>query len=220
MLFARAIASLFLIGVEWRTTLRRCILPPALALEEHFADLADPRREHARRHALLDVLAIALCAALSGAEGFVDMARFGQAREGWLRERLGLALPGGIPSHDTFGRVFARLDPDAFSQCFLAWTQALHAATRGRAVALDGKTLRRSFGCILRRRLRTRPDPDAVRGCRPVPAPGRSRPAPLPLIPHRPLISRALRRHFYLAHFLHYVTQAGHSHADPGLGIG
>ena len=116
-----------------------------LVLEECFADLPDPRREHARRHALLDVLAIALCAVLSGAEGFVDMARFGQARRDWLHERLGLSLEGGIPSHDTFGRVFALLDPGAFSRCFLAWTQALHEATQGRAVALDGKTVRRSF---------------------------------------------------------------------------
>ena len=116
-----------------------------LPLEEYFADLPDPRREHARRHCLIDVLVITLCAVLSGAEGFVDIAAFGQAREGWLRDRLGLSLAGGIPSHDTFGRVFARLDPGAFSACFLSWTQALHEATQGQIIALDGKTLRSSL---------------------------------------------------------------------------
>ena len=116
-----------------------------LNLGAYFADLPDPRREHARRHELVDLLAIALCAVLCGAEGFVDMARFGQAREGWLRERLGLSLPGGVPSHDTFGRVFARLDPEAFGRCFASWTQALHERTRGQVIALDGKTLRGSF---------------------------------------------------------------------------
>lgn len=73
------------------------------------------------------------------------MERFGEAKADWLRERLGLRLTGGVPSHDTFGRVFARLDPDAFCACFLAWTRALHEQTGGQVVALDGKTLRRSF---------------------------------------------------------------------------
>ena len=116
-----------------------------LLVAEHFADLADPRVERAQRHALLDILVIALCAVICGADTFVDIARFGRAKEGWLQERLGLALPNGVPSHDTFGRVFARLGPDAFGQCFQAWTQALHTQTAGQIIALDGKMLRHSF---------------------------------------------------------------------------
>ena len=100
----------------------------------HFADLADPRMARTQRHCLIDILGIALCAMLCGAEDFVAMARYGAAKEGWLKEgwlkegwlkdRLGLDLPGGIPSHDTFGRVFACLDPDAFGQCFLLLVSA------------------------------------------------------------------------------------------------
>jgi predicted transposase YbfD/YdcC len=136
---------------------------PSRSLTEHFASLPDPRVERTRHHALLDILTIALCATICGADGFVEMEAWGRAREPWLRERLELA--GGIPSHDTFNRVFARLDPTAFERCFLAWTEALRAvlppaseaattalpegaAARPRAtthVALDGKRLRRSF---------------------------------------------------------------------------
>jgi predicted transposase YbfD/YdcC len=114
-------------------------------IADHFSDLPDPRHGPAQRHALLDILAIALCATICGADTFVDIARFGKAKEGWLQERLGLALPSGIPSHDTFGRVFAQLDPNAFSQCFQAWTQELHRQTAGQVIALDGKMLRHSF---------------------------------------------------------------------------
>lgn len=94
-----------------------------ICVAEHFAELPDPRALPAQRHDLLDILVIALCALICGADTFVDIARFGKAKEGWLRERLDLLgkfrlLPNGIPSHDTFGRVFAQLDPSAFSQCF------------------------------------------------------------------------------------------------------
>ena len=112
----------------------------------YFSELPDPRRDNGRlQHQLVDILAIALCAMLSGAEGFVDMEEFGCAKQGWLRERLGLALPHGIPSHDTFRRLFGRLDPEAFEQCFSNWTQALHTLTNGQVLAVDGKTLRHSF---------------------------------------------------------------------------
>jgi predicted transposase YbfD/YdcC len=136
---------------------------PSLSLTEHFASLPDPRVERTRVHALLDILTIALCATLCGADSFVEMEAWGRAREPWLRERL--ELSGGIPSHDTFNRLFARLDPEAFARCFLSWTDALRqcfpapasgpaadpsagsAATTPAAtlVALDGKRLRRSF---------------------------------------------------------------------------
>ncbi len=111
----------------------------------HFADLPDPRVQRTQRHSLLDILVIALCALICGADDFVAVSRFGQAKEAWLKERLGLELPSGIPSHDTFGRVFACLDPDAFGRCFLAWTQQMHTQTQGRTIALDGKMLRHSF---------------------------------------------------------------------------
>jgi predicted transposase YbfD/YdcC len=82
---------------------------------------------------------------LYGAESFVEMEEYGQSKESWLRERLGLHLAHGIPSHDTFARLFARLDPQSFERCFVAWTQALHTLTQGEVIALDGKNVRRSF---------------------------------------------------------------------------
>jgi predicted transposase YbfD/YdcC len=113
---------------------------------EIFDQVPDPRKPgHAYRHQLIDVLCIALCAMLSGAETFVDMEDYGRAKEAWLRERLGLALPHGIPSHDTFNRLFALLDPAAFEACFKVWTQLLQQITDGEIMAIDGKTLRRSF---------------------------------------------------------------------------
>lgn len=109
-------------------------------------DVPDPRRASALRlHSVLDILAIALCAMLSGAETFVDMERFGRAKRAWLQERLGLALLHGIPSHDTFGRLFARLNPEAFSDAMQGWSQALHHLTKGQVIAIDGKSLRHSF---------------------------------------------------------------------------
>ena len=114
-----------------------------LSLGEAFASLPDPRVARTRTHALPDVLVIALCAVLCGADGFTEMEDWGHAKEAWLRERL--PLEGGIPSHDTFNRVFARLDPAAFTDCFLRWVEALREPTQGQVIALDGKTLRRSF---------------------------------------------------------------------------
>lgn len=115
-------------------------------LPEYFGEIADPRgQSNAQRHLLLDILMVALCAVLSGAQTFVEMEEFGLEKHKWLRERLGLRLPNGIPSHDTFGRVFAALCPDAFSGAMQKWTQALYQHTQGEVVAIDGKTLRRSF---------------------------------------------------------------------------
>ena len=113
---------------------------------EYFGELPDPRRDNGRlRHDLVDIVAIALCAVLCGAESFVAMEEFALSKELWLQERLGLSLCHGIPSHDTFGRLFCRLDPVAFERCFVEWTQALHTLTQGEVIALDGKSLRRSF---------------------------------------------------------------------------
>jgi predicted transposase YbfD/YdcC len=111
-----------------------------------FEPMPDPRTPgHALRHRLIDILSIALCAMLSGAETFVDLEDYGRAKEPWLRERLGLELPHGIPSHDTFNRLFSLMEPHAFEACFMAWTQSLQEATQGDILALDGKSARRSF---------------------------------------------------------------------------
>jgi predicted transposase YbfD/YdcC len=98
--------------------------------------------ERARRHELLDIIVIAVCGVICGADTWVDIEECGKAKLAWFQGILD--LPNGIPSHDTFGRVFARLDPEQFQRCFLAWADAMREATQGKLVALDGKTLRRS----------------------------------------------------------------------------
>lgn len=114
----------------------------ANSIAAYFSDLSDPRSGHGKRHLLSDMMAIAICAVVCGAEGWVDVEVFGRAKLKWLRTFL--RLPHGIPSHDTFGRVFGALDPDQFEQCFRAWTEALSSVIVG-MVAIDGKTIRRSF---------------------------------------------------------------------------
>ncbi len=111
-------------------------------LKDYFAKLPDPRVGRAKRHELLDILLIAICAMLCGAESFTEMETFGCCKLAWLKTWL--ALPQGIPSHDTFNRVFGLIDPARFMDCFLAWTQSLRTVVAGELVALDGKTVRRS----------------------------------------------------------------------------
>jgi predicted transposase YbfD/YdcC len=111
-------------------------------LKNQFAPLTDPRVGRAKRHELLDLLLIAVCAMLCGAEGFTEIAELSRCKTD--RFKTWLALPHGIPSHDTFNRVFGLIDPCAFPDCFLAWTQSLRGVVAGELVALDGKTLRRS----------------------------------------------------------------------------
>ena len=108
-----------------------------------FTGVADPRVERTRRHRLCDILLIALWATLAGAEGFCDMAAWAQAQEGWLRTFL--ELPGGVPSHDTMARVFARLDPKQRHAAFLRWLDSASERGAPGQIAVDGKTLRRSF---------------------------------------------------------------------------
>ncbi len=109
---------------------------------ECFADLQDPRTGNATRHPLLEVLMIPLCAMLCGAEGCVDMEEFGKAKESFLKQFL--TLPHGIPSHDTFSRIFRFMDPEQFGQCFEAFVRRFADAHQG-VIAVDGKNLRRSF---------------------------------------------------------------------------
>ena len=115
-----------------------------LAIVEYFRDLPDPRRQTKnKRHLLIDIVVIALCAIIAGGESAMEMEEYGRRKENWLRRFL--ALPNGIPSHDTFSRVLAALDAHHFHTCFVAWVNALHEVTAGEVVNIDGKTLRRSF---------------------------------------------------------------------------
>ena len=116
---------------------------PKLSLIEHFKDLPDPRVDRTKDHDLIDLLIIAICTLLCAGESFNDMEDFGQAKHDWFRTFL--RLRNGIPSHDTFNRVFAALDPQAFLDCFLRWTQSLRQAVAQEIVALDGKALRRAL---------------------------------------------------------------------------
>jgi len=115
------------------------------AFQDHFATLTDPRYPAApnSRHLLMDILIIAVCAVISGAEGWEDIEEYGKAQAAWFADILD--LPHGIPGHDTFRRVLSRLDPEELTRCFISWTNALSDASSGDVVAIDGKTLRHSF---------------------------------------------------------------------------
>src|SRR4051794_17937468 len=115
---------------------------PELSIRKFFAKLKDPRRAHRRLHRLQDIIVIALCAVIAGAQDWQQIETFGRKRLDWLRGFL--ELPNGIPSHDTFERVFDRLKPQAFQACFRDWVQAVSAALRIKHIAIDGKTLRGS----------------------------------------------------------------------------
>ena len=106
---------------------------------KYFAELTDPRVERNREHRLEEILLIAIAAVLSGAESWNDIAAYGKDKLAWLQTFL--RLPGGIPSHDTFNRVFAALDPEEMEKGFVAWVSSLSKLTAGEVVAIDGKTL-------------------------------------------------------------------------------
>jgi predicted transposase YbfD/YdcC len=108
-----------------------------------FDDLPDPRNENSCDHLLFDIIAVALLAVMCGADDWTDLETFAKLKLKWLKTFL--LMPGGAPSHDTFRRVFGLLDRQQFAGCLFRWTQALHAATGGKLVAIDGKTLRRTF---------------------------------------------------------------------------
>lgn len=114
-----------------------------VAVLTRFENLTDPRIERTKRHVLLDMVTIALCAAICGADSWVDVEKFGLAKQEWFARFL--QLPHGIPSHDTFGRLFARLDTSEFLLCLQNWLRSLHLSLKDQGVAIDGKTLRGSF---------------------------------------------------------------------------
>lgn len=109
-----------------------------VSLIEHFANLTDPRIERNKEHKLVDIVGLSICGVICGADGWTDIEEFGHAKEEWLRTFL--ELPNGIPSHDTIGRVFARLLPGEFQQSFRSWIHAISTATEGQIIAIDGKT--------------------------------------------------------------------------------
>ena len=111
-------------------------------IEQHFGNLTDPRIDRTKLHKLLDILVIAICAVIAGADNWEDIADFGQAKIDWFKTFL--ELPNGIPSHDTFNRVFARLDPQEFRNGFISWVSAVSEVIDGQVIAIDGKVLRRS----------------------------------------------------------------------------
>ena len=107
-----------------------------------FSELEDPRIDRTKRHSLTDIIAIAICAVVCGADSWVDVELFGKSRQEWLSGFL--ELPNSIPSHDTFGRVFSLLDAERFQSCFGQWVRSVSEITEGQIVAIDGKTVRRS----------------------------------------------------------------------------
>jgi predicted transposase YbfD/YdcC len=114
-----------------------------LAICSRFENLTDPRIERSKQHKLIDMVTIALCAAICGADSWVDVERFGKSKREWFRTFLD--LPHDIPSHDTFGRVFAALDTQEFLLCLQNWLRSLHLSLKDQGVAIDGKTMRGAF---------------------------------------------------------------------------
>jgi len=114
----------------------------SLTIKAHFRNLKDPRRKHGQRHRFLDIIVIAICAVIAGANSWTDIAAFGRRRRAWLQRFLD--LPSGIPSHDTFERVFQLLNPAAFQACFRQWMLTLAETVGCTQIAIDGKTLRGS----------------------------------------------------------------------------
>jgi DDE_Tnp_1-associated/Transposase DDE domain len=112
------------------------------SIARHFEGLQDLRTGNAKKHIFLEILIIAICAVICGADGWSDVELFGKNKKAWLKTFL--ELPKGIPSHDTFGRVFAKIKPDEFQKRFIEWVQEMETLTSGQVIAIDGKKLRRS----------------------------------------------------------------------------
>lgn len=112
------------------------------SITRYFGELEDPRTGNAKAHIFLEILIIAILAVICGADGWSDVELFGKNKKDWLKTFL--ELPKGIPSHDTFGRVFAKIKPEEFQKRFIEWVQAIEKLTAGQVIAVDGKKLRRS----------------------------------------------------------------------------
>lgn len=155
-------------------------LKPKITIADHFSEMEDPRVERSIQHKLIDIITIAICAVICGADTWVDIETYGLAKQEWFKQFLELQngiprevrlekyrqpltqqnnplhLPNllmrvaciflrQIPSHDTFARVFARLNPEEFQQSFLSWIKSISNVTKGEVIAIDGKTLRHSY---------------------------------------------------------------------------
>ena len=112
---------------------------PHNKIAEHFGSVQDPRIERSKEHKLIDIISIAICAVICGAEGWVDIENFGKSKEAWLKTFL--ELPNGIPSHDTFERVFSLIEPEEFQESFQSWIESIQELTEGQIVAIDGKQM-------------------------------------------------------------------------------
>jgi predicted transposase YbfD/YdcC len=118
-------------------------LRPKTTIEQHFSAIEDKRVERTKRHLLIDIITITLCAVIAGAETWDDLELYGKCQYKWFKKFL--KLPNGIPSHDTFNRVFAQLEPEQLQSCFLNWVKSISSLMPGEIVAIDGKTLRHSY---------------------------------------------------------------------------
>lgn len=118
-------------------------LRPKTTIEQHFSAIEDKRVERTKRHLLIDIITITLCAVIAGAETWDDLELYGKCQYKWFKKFL--KLPNGIPSHDTFNRVFAQLEPEQLQSCFLNWVKSISSLMPGKIVAIDGKTLRHSY---------------------------------------------------------------------------
>ncbi|MBT4090320.1 MAG: ISAs1 family transposase [Candidatus Marinimicrobia bacterium] len=117
-------------------------MPLARTIDDHFSSLTDPRYINKSDHILLDIITITICAVICGADMFTEIEAYGKAKYDWFKRFL--ELPSGIPSHDTFNRVFLLLNPNEFQSCFQQWIKTVASVTSGEIIAIDGKTLRRS----------------------------------------------------------------------------
>jgi predicted transposase YbfD/YdcC len=118
-------------------------LKPKITIADHFGEMEDPRVEWSIQHKLIDIITIAISSVICGADTWVDIEMYGQSKHEWLKQFL--ELPNGIPSGDTFSRVFSRLDPKEFQNCFLNWVKSISKIVAKEVVAIDGKTLRHSY---------------------------------------------------------------------------
>ena len=115
-------------------------------LISHLSNITDPRSAQGKRHQLIEIIIIAICGIICGADDWVMIEHFGKAKKEWFESFL--SLPHGIPSHDTFGQVFSLIDPQEFEKCFMDWVQEIAIITKGQLIPLDGKTVRRSHDRI------------------------------------------------------------------------